>query len=183
METVLGIVALLGLLLGGVALAVQRSGGRGKPTKILHNVRLTTYWVTHLDSGSIPLSDRNGIVLGFISEKSMKRLMMEGTGQLPDGRRVNYDNGKVWRLVPPGMWGYGVGSRALRPGESIAVDPAVIPLDSIVFLVDLGRWVKAVDTGDLIKGNHIDLFNGDEKAPVVWNLPDYVKTVEVYANK
>ncbi len=51
------------------------------------------------------------------------------------------------------------GTRAV-PYETCAVDPAVIPLGSVV-LVDFGDGVlqryRAEDTGGTIKGNHIDI--------------------------
>ena len=44
-----------------------------------------------------------------------------------------------------------------RVGKTIAVDPKIIPLHSIVYIEDLGYFV-AEDTGSAIKGNKIDIF-------------------------
>ena len=44
----------------------------------------------------------------------------------------------------------------------IAVDPAVIPLGSTVYIKGMG-YFKAEDTGGAIRGNRIDIFMGDYK--------------------
>ena len=44
-----------------------------------------------------------------------------------------------------------------QAGKTIAVDPNVIPLHSIVYIESLGYFV-AEDTGGAIKGNKIDIF-------------------------
>ena len=44
-----------------------------------------------------------------------------------------------------------------QAGKTIAVDPEVIPLHSIVYIESLGYFV-AEDTGGAIKGNKIDIF-------------------------
>lgn len=44
-----------------------------------------------------------------------------------------------------------------RTDKTIAVDPKIIPLHSIVYIEDLGYYV-AEDTGSAIKGNKIDIF-------------------------
>lgn len=44
----------------------------------------------------------------------------------------------------------------------VAVDPAVIPLGSEVYIEGMG-WFKAEDTGGKIKGNRIDIFMGNYK--------------------
>ena len=41
--------------------------------------------------------------------------------------------------------------------RTIAVDPAVIPLGSLVYIEGIG-WRLAEDTGRLITGHHIDIF-------------------------
>lgn len=46
--------------------------------------------------------------------------------------------------------------------QTIAVDPKVIALGSIVYIEGMG-WYKAEDKGGAIKGNRIDIFMGDYK--------------------
>jgi 3D (Asp-Asp-Asp) domain-containing protein len=59
-------------------------------------------------------------------------------------------------------------SRPLSPWRSIAVDPAVIPLESRVFIpaycATLGHaWFRAEDTGSAITGRHIDVYRSPPK--------------------
>lgn len=52
-----------------------------------------------------------------------------------------------------------------RKNKTIAVDPKVIPLHSIVYIQNLGYFV-AEDTGGLIKGNKIDIYVEDRNLAV-----------------
>ena len=45
-----------------------------------------------------------------------------------------------------------------REGNTIAVDPEVIPLGSKVYIPELEQIFTAEDTGGKIKGNRIDIF-------------------------
>jgi 3D (Asp-Asp-Asp) domain-containing protein len=44
-----------------------------------------------------------------------------------------------------------------RPHNTIAVDPAVIPMGSTIYLEGMGTFT-AEDTGGAIRGNKVDLF-------------------------
>lgn len=48
-----------------------------------------------------------------------------------------------------------------RAGDTIAVDPAVIPLGTKLYIPKLGKVFTAEDTGGKIKGNRIDIFMND----------------------
>ncbi|MDY0001171.1 MAG: 3D domain-containing protein [Polyangia bacterium] len=116
-------------------------------------------------------------------------LCIEGSGLLGDGRVVNYASSctlecyaavpcgrrsyKIcYRELDAGLFPYGMGSqgRVLEPDRSIAVDPALIPLGTILYLPELdgamppGRsaphdgCVRADDVGGAIKGDHIDIY-------------------------
>lgn len=61
---------------------------------------------------------------------------------------------------------YGALGTKLTPYYSIAVDPNLIPLGTILWDEE-GNYYKAEDTGSGIKGNHIDLFVGNHKE--AWN--------------
>ena len=161
-----------------VGYVVVSGAGRGKVQKRLR-VRLTRYWPAVLGPGSIPLMSLDHVPLAWVSADSLAALRMEGTGILEDGRRVNYFDGEHWMLVPPGVHGYGAGGRELVYWESIAVDPAVIELDSVCHLVELRRWVRAVDVGSMIKGLHIDLFVPGAGVATGDDARDHC-TVEVY---
>lgn len=45
-----------------------------------------------------------------------------------------------------------------RVGQTIAVDPSVIPLGTKVYIPELGQVFTAEDTGGAIKGNRIDIY-------------------------
>lgn len=77
----------------------------------------------------------------------------------------------------PGHPAYGLtasGTRA-RPGQTIAVDPRVIPLGSKVYIDDLGEFI-AEDTGGAIHGNRIDLYMESVDEALQWG----VKQVEIH---
>ena len=61
--------------------------------------------------------------------------------------------------------------------STIAVDPRVIPLGSLVYVENYGKAVAA-DTGGLIKGNIIDVFLNSESECKSWgrkyNVPVYI---------
>lgn len=50
------------------------------------------------------------------------------------------------------------------PGHSAAVDPEFIPLGSWIYVPAFGKWFKATDTGNMIKGMAVDLAVDDEFA-------------------
>jgi len=76
-----------------------------------------------------------------------------------------------------------LGRKAI-PGRTIAVDPRIIPFDSLVYIPEFGWWV-AEDVGSAIKGYRIDMLLGTtgkamkwgrKKVPVLW-VPPYAKDV------
>lgn len=95
-----------------------------------------------------------------------------------------------------GEYGDGVGNYLLVPHRSIAVDPSVIPYGSVVYIPSArGNVMKlpsgetfvhdgfylAVDTGGLIKQNHIDVFRGtDEKVTQSWIKSSSSGTFKAY---
>lgn len=114
-----------------------------------------------------------GKPLAEVRESFYKRLALEGTGMLRDGRLLNYHskkNGRTYFNFVP----YPTGSKARRiyAFKTIAVDPTFIPMESMVFIPKTkgiilpdgtthdGFW-QALDTGSAIKGNRIDIFTGE----------------------
>ena len=81
----------------------------------------------------------------------------------------------------PGMPGFGItasGSHA-HVGRTVAVDPTVIPIGSLIF-IDLPGvgWRLAEDTGGAIKGHHIDLLLPSDSKALKFGIKHGVK---VYA--
>jgi 3D (Asp-Asp-Asp) domain-containing protein len=119
----------------------------------------------------------DGEVLALVSPRFKKALLMEGTGVLLDKRILNYVGSKLGTsrfTVIKEPFGRGSTGCSLIPFKSIAVDPKVIPLGSIVKIQETvgmilpdgtrhnGQWF-ADDIGQIISGRRIDLFIGREK--------------------
>lgn len=60
---------------------------------------------------------------------------------------------------------YGASGKRLEVFVSVAVDPSVIPLGTVLHDAE-GRLYRAEDTGSGIKGNRIDLFVGDHQEAI-----------------
>jgi len=116
-----------------------------------------------------------------VSKEFASQLALQGTGKLRDGRVVN-----IWGAcnckrspcfkVTHAQWGTSGSGKPLQPFRTIAVDPKVVKLGSLLYVPLLegrlmpGRapWggyvhdgcVVADDTGGHIAGNRIDLFVG-----------------------
>jgi 3D (Asp-Asp-Asp) domain-containing protein len=116
-----------------------------------------------------------------VSREFASQLALQGTGKLRDGRVLN-----IWGAckcerspcfkVTEAQWGTGGSGRALQPFRSVAVDPKLIKLGSLLYVPILegrlmpGRapWggfvhdgcVVADDVGGGIKDKQLDLFVG-----------------------
>ena len=106
---------------------------------------------------------------------------MQGTGRLRDGRLINIwgecscPRSPCFKVIGK-QWGRGGSGRALVPYRSVAVDPKVVALGSLLYIPELDGmkmpgprpWggfvhdgcVSADDTGGAIRGNEIDFFVG-----------------------
>lgn len=116
-----------------------------------------------------------------VSPEFEQQLVLQGTGKLHDGRVLN-----IWGAckcdrkpcfkVTENKWGSAGNGRPLQPFRTVAVDPKVIKLGSLLYVPELagrtmpGRapWggyihdgcVTADDTGGGIDGHQLDLFVG-----------------------
>jgi 3D (Asp-Asp-Asp) domain-containing protein len=130
---------------------------------------VTLYETDHCD----PIAD--------VSREFAMQLAIQGTGKLRDGRVLN-----IWGSckcghtpcfrVTENQWGTAGSGRPLQPFRTVAVDPKVVKLGSLLYVPLLegrtmpGRapWggfvhdgcVVADDTGGHIDGNRLDLFVG-----------------------
>jgi len=158
--------------------------GGSKPKKINSaNVRLTRYKIINLAD-----YDRTASLDHFVVRDGDKTLLlaapvqfiadlrMEGMARTESGV-IGYDAAtRGYTLYDPKKypWGVGIGNRPLVPFKSCAVDPAVIPIGSRIFLSILqgvhlpdgtvhSGYIDAVDVGRAIRGYHIDLFSGGQQ--------------------
>lgn len=58
--------------------------------------------------------------------------------------------------------------------RTVAVDPAVIPLGSILYIDGLG-WRVAEDTGGGVRGKHIDVLLGDERTAIQFGVKRHIR--------
>ena len=119
--------------------------------------------------------------IAAVSHEFATQLAIQGTGKLHDGRVLNIwgrckcDHSPCFK-VTANRWGTSGSGRPLQPFRTVAVDPRVIPLGSLLYVPLLeGRTmpgrppfggfvhdgcVVADDTGGHIDGNRLDLFVG-----------------------
>jgi 3D (Asp-Asp-Asp) domain-containing protein len=82
-----------------------------------------------------------------------------------------WSNGRGRRYVPlPGVTFAPGPSKPLRYYRSIAVDPDLIPLGSLVYIAAYRRtaghgWFRAEDVGGAIIGRHVDVYRKPPKTP------------------
>lgn len=181
------------ILAGMLALAgwAGATSAEEKPGRLLGTFRVTFYFVSEeRGTGDWPLfSPACAEVLALASREFHHSLSLEGTGRLADGRMLNFSGdcpcarpGHLGRricyeLVDQGRYPWGLGARIgyshvpLEPFRTVAVDPGVIPVGSVLFVPAWrgGRWpdgsardgcFRAEDSGSGIRGRHVDLFSG-----------------------
>ena len=116
-----------------------------------------------------------------VSKEFASQVALQGTGKLHDGRVVNIAGACNCRRSPcfnvtQAQWGTAGSGKLLQPFRTVAVDPKVVKLGTLLYVPLLegrrmpGRapWggyvhdgcVIADDTGGHIAGNRIDLFVG-----------------------
>ncbi len=127
-------------------------------------------WV--VEDGRVTVPGASGWTRGFPFWRALGWRTKQGFVTFPlDGG--GWFNGPPKRYVEPKNVTFGTGpSRALTYWRSVAVDPALIPLGSQIFVPALcdtpGRgWVLAQDTGGAIIGRHLDLYRPAPGSPGV----------------
>ena len=128
-----------------------------------------------------------GDTIAIVAAKFKRLLNLEGTGKLADGRLLNFtrwgeDREILYRVVENCEWGLGVQnaewiseveSYKLVPYRTIAVDPKVISIGSVVYIPAIrgirlptgeihDGYFLAHDIGSAIKRKRIDIFVGSE---------------------
>lgn len=200
--------ALLFILLTGFAGALMYPGHSGFEKE---NWKPVTIWATYYNTPllkksrhGIPLTGPDGKTRGpRLSPRDHARALMEGAFMLYDGAQTNVYNyirrikGRPVFAKSQGPYGDGVADYKLVPYRTIAVDPAFIPIGTVLYipmannlsltLPDGSRirhdgYFFAADRGGAVKGNHIDVFIGTREdnpfADWLTSRPD--RPVEAY---
>jgi 3D (Asp-Asp-Asp) domain-containing protein len=130
----------------------------------------------------VPLNDQHCRPLAHVTRAFAAQVQLQGTGKLRDGRLVNVATrcqcGRpCFHIVAASKeWGTGGSGKPLSPFRSVAVDPAIVPLGTTLYIPALdgvrmpgprgvGGFIHdgcviAVDTGGGIDGHQLDLFVG-----------------------
>jgi len=123
-----------------------------------------------------PVRDRRGRVLARVSRQYYARLRMEGSGRLRDGRVLSYHarlRGEARFRFTRAQYGLSRRGLPLVPFRSVAVDPRLIPLGSVLYVPEAagtpledgslhdGVFV-ADDVGSAVRGRRLDFFVGFE---------------------
>jgi len=134
-------------------------------------------------AGVTVYDDRGCKPLAHLGKRFAEVLDIQGTGRLRDGRVINISgpcrcpSSPCYRTTgESARWGLNARSKPLEPFRSVAVDPKVIPLGSVLYIPELdgltmpgqAPWggfthdgcVVATDVGGGIDGQHIDFFVG-----------------------
>jgi 3D (Asp-Asp-Asp) domain-containing protein len=141
---------------------------------------LDTYYFNVVESDypgpqTVPIKDGQGRLLAVVRQGFWDHFSVEGTGRILDGRELNTsESGTVVVDAPMGE-----GTCALKAWRTLAADPAVIPLGTVVKIDETvglklpdgtvadGYW-RAEDTGGEVRDAHVDLYVGDgEKGGLV----------------
>lgn len=150
--------------------------------------------------------DVKGKTLARVSKDFLRHLKLEGTGRLKNGKLLNFAD---WHIKPDGTkeirfrycgkdapYGYGYANRKLRAFKSVAVDPEVVPLDSILFIPQArgavlpdgtihDGYFEAIDVGTAIINRRIDVFTsfGDQSSVFRKNGLQHGVATDVYVVK
>ncbi|MCS7258649.1 MAG: 3D domain-containing protein [candidate division WOR-3 bacterium] len=143
--------------------------------------KVTFYWIVEEKDYSgkrdTPIYLENGKLLGYFPRKFVEDFKKESCAELIDGRRISYLKRVNRARIVKEFLGYG--GYTIRPFQSVAVDPAVIPLGSKLYIPQLAKVdrasvvahtnleepgvVYAHDIGSMVNNHHIDIFVGYKK--------------------
>jgi 3D (Asp-Asp-Asp) domain-containing protein len=181
----LALVVACALVAGCKARAVPRDAPPAPPAGSLRGTfALTYYWVSREAPGraDTKVFDASCAVLATTSQAFADELARAGTGQLVDGRTLTVagecacPRSPCFRvLASEHTWGVGADNRPLVPFRSLAVDRAVIPIGTHLWIEELAEvtlprtfpdvhdgCVVADDVGGGIAGAEVDWFVGEK---------------------
>jgi 3D (Asp-Asp-Asp) domain-containing protein len=170
-----------------VAAAPAPAPGTGdvvpEPGRRMGEYQLTYYWMAREANGFGPndhvlYSAKGCAPIATVNAHFAERLQVEGTGQLRDGRVLNTSGSCTcpgamcyFVVAKHKKWGVGVGKKALLPFRTVAVDPRLVKIGTMLYIPELdgltmpGRegfvhdgCVLAGDRGGGIEGRQLDFF-------------------------
>ncbi len=175
----------------------------GKPIGRFH---LTYYWVATESKhkrGSQEILDKKCRPIARVNRGFKRRLTLEGSGKLKDGRLVNTAGGCqcgepcFWVTGETHPWGSGVAQRPLSPFRSVAVDTAHIKIGTALYVAELDGLpmpqvgdmasfvhdgcVVADDRGGNVRGKQIDFFAAERDHYVDVFRDRKLRKVSLYA--
>lgn len=150
--------------------------------RYLGKFKITYYWAVeeaeYPTSSAQPLYLSDGSLLGRFSSAFIKAFKTEAAAKLKDGRCISYLKRRGRAQVVEKFLGYG--GHKLEELKSIAVDPRLIPIGSVVYIPQAENVVVdgkpqsgifyAHDIGSAVKGKHIDIFVGSKGNMAAFSL-------------
>lgn len=173
----------------------------------LGTFQLTYYWLAQ-PRGRHPetedLLHRKGCTtVATVSPEFAKRLRIEGGGRLDDGRVISTSgtcdcpsSPCFFEPAKHKRWGVGVGKRPLAPFRSVAVDPSMVSIGTMLYIPALDGltmpgskpWggfvhdgcVVADDRGGAVRGKQLDFFMAKRKHYSSFDRRHRLKRVSVF---
>ena len=155
---------------------------------VLDHARVAHLWaplevVGEAADGRLPVPDPSDERGGWVRAADVGPVdpaLAGGADVPPIGRPITWSGpARVTMHTCAELGGCGPTASGLRPEpRMVAVDPAVIPLGSTVWIQGLGTFLAA-DTGSLVRGAHLDVFGGSYHEAIAWGVQE--RAVLVFA--
>jgi 3D (Asp-Asp-Asp) domain-containing protein len=190
----------------GSAPAGAPGGGTGSATRATGGRSLGTFRNTYYDFPSeadyegptVALPSRSCGTIATVPQAFFEAVCVQGSGTLRRGTTVSFakrdcecapvcprTGQKICFDELDGRdfpWGRGATGKAITPLLTVAVDPAVIPLGTAIYVPELDGLPRdaggtsahdgcfvAQDRGLAVSGQHIDVFTGHRSITALWN--------------
>lgn len=174
------------VLVGGTVLATTLTLQTGATAHLMHDlsaehttvVQHATHHAQHLHAKQPPVSLKSIETMATFSSvldtaESLQKLSVQN---IYNCMLTAYGPGFESTGKHPGDPGYGITASGLiaKPLHTIAVDPKLIPLGSLVYIDGIGYRV-AEDVGGAIQGHHIDVYFPSDDQARVFGIRNHVR--------